>query len=180
MNGATYEQRKRAIFEFLYREPHGLLHRYAVPLHLSDDAIRDEVNDLVDEINETIPSRTTSEDLDALLTDLRANVRRLHGARGWPPPKVFLAAGEAAVAAMRRRAAAKALAEIGAQERDHYVITARRMAKGDAVGDRLLWGREATELVRRGLVSEATLEAYRRGAEMARQAVYGPAILGSS
>lgn len=176
MNGATYEQRKRAIFGFLYADPGGLLHRYAVPAHMSDDAIRDEVNDLVDEINGAIPSGTTSEELEALLTDLRAAVRRLYGARGWPPAKVFLAAGEAAVAAMRRRAAAKELAASGALDRDHYMIVARRMAKGHAVGDRLLWGREAEELVRRGLVNEATLAAYRRGAEMARQAVYGPSV----
>lgn len=187
MNGASHEQRLRAIFEFLYVEPVGLLHRYAVPQHMSNEVIIEEVNDLVAEINAAIPSGTTSSDLADLLGDLRAAVRRSYGARGWPPAKVFIEATEVAVAALRRRAAARVLSESGPWVQtetgkwvlDPYVVSARRMARREAVGEHMIFGRQAQTLLDRGLVDEATLALYRKGAAMARLEVYGPEDAGT-
>ena len=85
MAAMTYEQRKRAIFEFLYRDPGGLLHRYRLPEHLSDNAIRDEVNLLVEDINGIIPSDYTDADMRLLTPEINGAIRRRHGAQGWPP-----------------------------------------------------------------------------------------------
>ena len=55
MDRLTYEQRKRAIFDFLYGKDGGLLRRYRTPEHMSDDALRNEVNMLVADVNRHVP-----------------------------------------------------------------------------------------------------------------------------
>jgi len=167
MNGLTYEQRKRAIFEFLYLEPGGLLHRYRLPEHLSDDALRDEVNLLVEDINGLIPSGYTEADMRLLTPEINAAIRRRHGAQGWPPAKVFIAATEDAVAAAAKK---KADAEPKREfTLDPLEIASRKMHDGEPVGESYLWGVSAIELISRGLIDEETMTSYRSGAFLARR-----------
>lgn len=56
---------------------------------------------------------------------------------------------------------------------DQYLITARRMAAGEAVGEGYLYGREACELIKRRLVDEETMTAYRSAAFLNRRQRYG-------
>jgi len=171
MSGMTYEQRKRAIFEFLYRDPGGLLHRYRLPDHLSDDAIRDEVNLLVEDINQLVPNETTDADLRLLFPEINSAIRRRHGAQGWPPAKVFIAATEDAVAAAAKKKAASNPTR--AASLDPFDITAAKMRAKEPVGEHFLWGRQAVELIARGLVDQPTMEGYRAGAFEARKEHYG-------
>lgn len=171
MNGLTYEQRKRAIFEFLYRDPGGLLHRYRLPDHLSDDAIRDEVNLLVEDINGLIPTGYTDGDFKLLMPEINNAIRRRHGATGWPPAKVFIAATDDAVEVInKRRATAEPTEEFSL---DPYKIAARRMRTGEPVGESYLWGREAVALIAAGLIDEQTMNDYRRGCYEAKREAYG-------
>lgn len=171
MYGLTYEQRKRAVFDFLYRKDGGLLRRYRAPEHLSDDAMRDEVNLLVEDINQLIPNEQTESDLWLLFQQINAAIRRRHGAQGWPPAKVFIAATEDAVeAAAKTKTAGQPARAAGL---DPFEITAAKMRAKEPVGETYLWGRQAVELIARGLVDQATMESYRTGAFMARKDQYG-------
>jgi hypothetical protein len=58
-------------------------------------------------------------------------------------------------------------------EIDAYTIAAKRMAVGDAVSEHYLYGREACELIKRRLVTEETMKAYRSAAFFARRQRYG-------
>lgn len=58
---------------------------------------------------------------------------------------------------------------------DHYAIAAKRMAKGEAVSEHYLYGREACELIKRRLVDQDTMTRYRSGAFLARRERYGEA-----
>lgn len=171
MNGMTYEQRKRAVFEFLYSKDGGLLRRYRAPEHLSDDAMRDEVNLLVEDINGLIPNETTDADLRLLFPEINAAIRRRHGAQGWPPAKIFIAATEDAVAEAAKKKAANAPAR--SSSLDPYEITSARMRAGDTVPEAYLWGTQAVELIARGLVDQTTMEGYRLGAFTARKKQHG-------
>lgn len=171
MHGLNYEARTRAIFDFLYRDPDGILRRYRVPEHMGDDQLRAEVNDLVEDINRAIPSGYGEGEFRALMPKIHAEIRRRHGAQGWPSSRVFIAATEAAVEGVAAAGAVKA----EAKEIDPYEITARRMQAGEAVGEGYLYGREAVELIRRGLVDEATMRRYRSAAFLARKQAYGEA-----
>lgn len=171
MYGLTYEQRKRAVFDFLYRKDGGLLRRYRAPEHLSDDAMRDEVNLLVEDINQLIPNEQTESDLWLLFQQINTAIRRRHGAQGWPPAKVFIAATEDAVEAAAKTKTAGQPAR--AASLDPFEITAAKMRAKEPVGETYLWGRQAVELIARGLVDQATMESYRTGAFMARKDQYG-------
>lgn len=52
-------------------------------------------------------------------------------------------------------------------------ITARKMQRGEPVGEGWLWGANAVALIRAKLVDQQTMEKYRSGAFLARRAVYG-------
>ena len=52
-------------------------------------------------------------------------------------------------------------------------IMARRMERGDPVGEGFLYGRAAVDLIATGLVSRETMEAYRKGAFWNRAGIYG-------
>jgi len=171
MNVATFEQRKRAVFEFLYRKDGGLLRRYRAPEHLSDDAMRDEVNLLVEDINRLIPNAQTESDLQLLFAQINSAIRRRHGAQGWPPAKIFIAATEDAVAEAAIKKAASA--PVGASSLDPYQITSAKMRAGEPVSEGYLWGREAVQLIARGLIDQTTMESYRTGAFMACKDQYG-------
>lgn len=173
MSGLTYEQRKRAIFDFLYRDPGGVLHRYRLPEHLSDDAIRDEVNLLVEDINQLIPNGRTEDDFRLLLPEINTAIRRRHGAQGWPPAKIFIVATEDAIAATEKKKAATA--PVVAKEIDPLQNVAAKMHAKEPVGEHYLWGRLAVDLLARGLVDHETMGAYRSGVFFARKKQYGEA-----
>lgn len=54
-------------------------------------------------------------------------------------------------------------------------ITARRMEKGEPVGESWLYGRQACELIASGLITKAQMDAYRSGAFLQRREAYGEA-----
>lgn len=54
-------------------------------------------------------------------------------------------------------------------------INARRMQRGEPVGEGWLWGTNACDLIATGLVDEATMTRYRSGAFLARKDLYGEA-----
>jgi hypothetical protein len=58
---------------------------------------------------------------------------------------------------------------------DTYTIMAAKMKAGEPVGEGYLYGREACEIIKRRLVSEDTMKAYRSGAFMARRHASGEA-----
>lgn len=167
MQGLTYEQRKQIVFNFLYAKEGGLLRRYRLPEHLSDDALRDEVNLLVEDINGLIPSGYTEADMRLLTPEINAEIRRRHGAQGWPPAKVFIAATEDAVAAAAKK---KADAEPKREfTLDPVEMASHRMHEGEPVSESYLWGVSAIELIAQGLIDEETMTAYRSGAFVSRR-----------
>jgi hypothetical protein len=56
---------------------------------------------------------------------------------------------------------------------DTYSIMAAKMKAGGAVGEAYLYGREACEIIKRRLVTEETMKAYRSAAFLNRSQMYG-------
>lgn len=93
--------RQQAIFRWLWN-PEGVLHRYRVPDHLSDDAIRAEVGDLVYDLDDALPGSLDADAVADLLPAVRRALRRRHAGHGWPTARTFIeAAQETAQAATR-------------------------------------------------------------------------------
>lgn len=94
--------RQQAIFKWLWN-PEGVLHRYRVPDHLSDDAIRAEVGDLVHDLDATLPGCLDADAVADLLPAVHRALRRRHGGLGWPSARTFI---DAATEATRAAASA--------------------------------------------------------------------------
>ena len=56
---------------------------------------------------------------------------------------------------------------------DLYELTANRMKAGEPVGEAYLYGREAVEMIARGLVDQETMTKYRSAAFFARKDIQG-------
>lgn len=95
------EDRERKIFDFLYSDQDGLLRRYTIPDYLNADRARDEINDMVSDLNGEIPANITESAFGLVLIATRKYVRRRHGGRGWPPVKIMIAAMDDALKAAR-------------------------------------------------------------------------------
>lgn len=78
-----YDTRKKLLFSFMTSPPDGVLLRYKRPEHLSDDAARGEVNDLVEDLNSHIPN-CDKDKFTAILERFKVNLRQLVASRNWP------------------------------------------------------------------------------------------------
>ena len=101
--------RQQTIFRWLWN-PEGVLHRYRVPDHLGDVAIRAEVGDLVQDLDATLPDCLDVEAVANLLPAVHRALRRRHGGLSWPSAQTFIeAATEATLDASRASGADAAL-----------------------------------------------------------------------
>lgn len=91
-----YDTRKKLIFSFMTSPPDGMLLRYKRPEHLSDDAARGEVNDLVEDLNAHIPN-CDKDKFQAILGRFKGNLRQLVASRNWPTIPQCIRAMKAAV-----------------------------------------------------------------------------------
>ena len=91
--------------------------------------------------------------------------------RMWPTEKEIVQVGRATNEKLRPIGGVhKSTAQIDPAEQ-----AARRMARGEAVGECWLYGVSACELIARGLIDEATMRKYRSAAYFARKQFYGEA-----
>lgn len=87
--------------------------------------------------------------------------------RAWPTAHEL---GSACTGAMKHRQSSSEHTVF-----DPMIINANRIHAGDPVGDDCLYGRNAIDLVSRGLVSEADLDRYRSGMFFSARRTYGEA-----
>ncbi len=85
----NYEQRKTVIFEWLFGQERGQLRSYEAPEFLSNDRRRDEINNMVEDINSEITSEMTPNYLSYLLGLTATEVRKKHKGRKWPTINTF-------------------------------------------------------------------------------------------
>jgi hypothetical protein len=88
----------------------------------------------------------------------------------WPTEKEVR---DAAQAASKNRPVAVRAED--AVDMSDEAINARRMQRGEPVGEGWLWGRNAVAMIARGLIDRETMQSYRSGAFLARKALYGEA-----
>lgn len=86
--------------------------------------------------------------------------------RAWPTVAEIHAAASSARAARRECPAASTAV-------DHYELNANRMKAGERVGEGYLYGKEAVEMIARGLIDQETMTNYRSAAFLARKAIHG-------
>lgn len=87
--------------------------------------------------------------------------------RAWPT------VGEIGAACSNARKDARKTGPVPTVAMDVYELNANRMKASEPVGECYLYGREAVEMIARGLVDEATMTKYRSAAFFARKKAHG-------
>jgi hypothetical protein len=142
------------------------LDRYSVPQHMREkpDAVQKEVEALARILCKFCPHQEYVPFLNRVFATLEYGMKT----RVWPT------VNELGAACSNARKENPAQGEIK-PPKNEYEIMADRMAKGEAVGEGYLWGRQAVEMIRLRLVDEPTMKSYRSGAFLARRELYGEA-----
>ncbi len=138
--------RQQAIFRWLWH-PQGVLHRYRVPDHLSDNTIRAEVNDLVHDLDATLPGCLDADAVADLLPAVHRALRRRHGGLGWPSARTFIEAAQEATDAARRGRGADAGEDAALGWLSRFYTAHGRPLAGVATPER------TSALIRRGVLS---------------------------
>lgn len=143
------------------------LERYSPPAQLRDNARaqQDEVAALLGVILRFAPLVGYGDFVAKVIDQIEFQMKT----RAWPTK------GElGAVCSSVRKAGNHARTDMtGDADMTAEAITARRMQRGEPVGEGWLWGTNACELIRRGLVDKPTMDRYRSGAFLERRAAYG-------
>ena len=146
------------------------LNRYSPPRSMAGDqqAQQDEAEALFRVLMKFAPDAEYVDWTNAVLDQLEYQMKT----RAWPTK------GElgAVCSNMRKQSGGKAAASATAQSgwgTDTYEIIGARMRRGDAVGEGYLYGREACEIIKRRLVTNETMAAYRSIAYLSRKQMYG-------
>lgn len=87
--------------------------------------------------------------------------------RAWPT------VGELGAACSNARKLMKASDKPKPFAMDIYELNANRMKAGEVVGEGYLYGREAVEMIARGLIDQDTMAKYRSAAFLARKDIHG-------
>lgn len=142
------------------------LDRYAVPVHLRDkpEASQAEAESFARTLCKFAPAMDYITFLNQVFNQVDFQART----RFWPT------VGELGAACSNVRKGTKLLHQpADAPDLRSVAIIARKMTRGESVGDGFLWGIAAVELIAERLVNEATMRNYRITALNYRKAAYG-------
>lgn len=151
----NYDERKRLISGWLLET----LKRYEAPTHMDDNAMRQEMVLMVEDINSEIPTGANEGGIKYILSKSAEHVRKNQTSRRWPPISLFV----------------KGVKENrGSMVEDHLAIThqpkdfdeshvmARKIKRGDPVGDWWITGSGRQMVLETGLVDVSDFEPYEK------------------
>lgn len=146
------------------------LERYSPPRNISENttAQQDEVQSLLGVILKFAPQSGYVEFTETALDRMDYQMKT----RAWPTK------GELGLVCsnLRKETAVHRTDMTGdGPDTGTIAINARRMNRGEPVGEGWLYGISACEIIAAGNISEATMKAYRSGAYFARRSMYGEA-----
>lgn len=153
----NFEERKRIIGTWLVK----VLKRYTPPSGMDNETLREEMELIVHDVNNKIPSQFEQVDLEQTLIKIDGHVRANHGARAWPSIKTFINSTVDAVKDYSRAIAVpNVTVNYAANKTD--LIYAKRVLRGDPIPDYLLnpnsrWRKQVIET---GVVSDEDFAKY--------------------
>ena len=153
--------------EFLTNRVSSLLSRFSPPRAIANNeaAKSDEVQIIMEAVNRFAPSKGYEDWWPKFERELLEN----HETRSWP------LLSELKKAAGKIKGPQKQFMDLTGDnaEFDPYKVNATRMINGEAVSENYLYGREAIEIKRRGLVPEEIFDRHKRSYFYRLEATYG-------
>ena len=147
----NYEQRKRQISAWLMQT----LKRYEVPSHMDEDACREEMVLMVEDINSEIPKLNES-GMKYLLEKVAQYVRKNQSSRKWPTINIFTKG----VKEYRDKMDDDLVIQEAPKDFDPSLINAKRIKNLESVGEWWIVGGGAQKLLQQNLITEDDLKPY--------------------
>lgn len=143
------------------------LERYSPPSAIKDNprAQQDEVDSLLAVLVKFAPHDEAGPWVRRALDQLEYQMKT----RAWPTK------GEVGAVCSNLRKQKAAATPVDALDMRPEAVTARRMHRGEGVGESWLWGRLACDLAASGLIDADLMGRYRSAAFLARREAYGEA-----
>jgi len=127
-----YNQRTSMIGNWLQ----GILKRYTPPSSMDRDTLGQELQLIVEDINNNIPSTYEKIDLEVTLKKIDGHVRQYQASRTWPTIKTFIISTKAAVEEYSRNT--ESLKVTSQSKLDAAVLMVKRIKSGDAIPEWIL------------------------------------------
>ena len=127
-----YNQRTSMIGNWLQ----AILKRYTPPSSMDRDTLGQELQLIVEDINNNIPSSYEKIDLEVTLKKIDGHVRQYQASRTWPTIKTFIMSTKAAVEEYSRNT--EILKVISQSKLDPAVLMVKRIKSGGAIPDWIL------------------------------------------
>lgn len=151
----NYESRKRLISSWLFE----FLKRYEAPPHLDQDAARQEMVLMVEDINSEIP-KCDETLMKSLLEKVSSFVRKNVRSRKWPTINNFVSG----VKEYRKEVIASDVDVLPSlpKDHDHSNYYANKIKRGEDVPDHWIVGISGQRLLEQNLVTEQDLKPYKK------------------
>ena len=127
-----YNQRTSMIGVWLQ----GILKRYTPPSSMDRDTLGQELQLIVEDINNNIPSSFEKVDLEVVLKKIDGHVRQYQASRTWPTIKTFIMSTKTAVDEYSRNT--ESLKVTSQSKLDAAVLMVKRIKTGGAIPDWIL------------------------------------------
>ena len=127
-----YNQRTSMIGNWLQ----AILKRYTPPSSMDRDTLGQELQLIVEDINNNIPSSYDKIDLEVTLKKIDGHVRQYQASRTWPTIKTFIMSTKAAVDEYSRNT--ESLKVTSQSKLDAAVLMVKRIKSGGAIPDWIL------------------------------------------
>ena len=160
-----YEERKKLLSGWLIN----FLKRYEKPRHLDDDAAREEMILIVEDMNSEIPNCDESS-FKLLLDKVASRVRKTSRTRTWATTYQFTNA----IKDFREEVTKENLIDVSQtipKDFDQSEYWAKKIKKGEDVPHHWIEGISAQDLLDRKLVTEEDLQPYKKYLDYQRQNV---------
>lgn len=151
----NYEERKKIVSGWLF----DTLKRYEAPSHMDQNAMREEMVLMVEDINSEIPTATNEGGFKYILEKAAEYVRKNQSSRRWPSISMFVKGIKENRSTMEDDHLA---IEGRPKDFDESHIMARRIKAGEPVGDWWITGNGRHHVLDTGLVTHQDLEPYER------------------
>ena len=153
----NYENRKMIVSSWLFN----LLKRYEPPTHLDQDAAREEMVLMVEDINSELPNideRYFKEHLERIARHVRKN----QNSRRWPTIAMFMKGVREYSKSIEAK---KSISEYDGDALSPMKINANRIKKGEDVCESFIQGARADEMIRLGYITRNDLDKYQKALE---------------
>lgn len=127
-----YNQRTSMIGNWLQ----GILKRYTPPSSMDRDTLGQELQLIVEDINNNIPSTFEKVDLEVVLKKIDGHVRQYQASRTWPTIKTFVMSTKTAVDEYSRNT--ESLKVTSQSKLDSAILMVKRIKTGGAIPDWIL------------------------------------------